>query len=150
MTSTEAPAAQETDAVVDVVRRFSRAFDTFDVDQFIDTFDDEASAIVYQPEELRHAIFHLDALRDYFANMPNVIQGFRDIKVIDFQVDIEGETATVYVRFWCRISFARVPQTADGQIRQTFVLRKRKDGWRIAHYHESRQATGMEAAVGSW
>jgi ketosteroid isomerase-like protein len=43
-----------------------------------------------------------------------------------------------------------VPESVDGQIRQSFFLRKRADGWKIVHYHESRQPTGFERAVGDW
>lgn len=151
MTATAQPDLKaERDAVVAVVRRFSRAFDRFDTEQFLSTWDADAEQIVYQPEELRDAIFDLEALRRYFDNLPSVIRGFRDIQVLDFKLDVDGDVATLYVRFWCRIAFARVPQTADGQIRQSFVLRRRADGWRIVHYHESRQAAGMEEAVGAW
>jgi ketosteroid isomerase-like protein len=138
------------DAVLGVVRRFSRAFDNFDTDAFLSTWDSDAPSIVYPAEELSYALFGFDALRVYFTNLPNVIRDFRDIKVLDMKIAVDGDYATVYVRFSCRISFAAVPQVSDGQIRQSFVLRRRMAGWRIVHYHESRQAAGMEAAVGEW
>jgi ketosteroid isomerase-like protein len=140
----------EQDAVMRVVKKFSRSFDNFDTNAFMSTWDADAANIVYQPEELRYAIFDMEGLRVYFDNLPNVIRRFHDVKVLDLKLTIDEDFATVYVRFWCRIAFARVPETADGQIRQSFVLRKRNDTWRILHYHESRQAAGMEAAVGQW
>jgi hypothetical protein len=145
----DAETKTDQDAILATLRRFSRAFDSFDTEQFMSTWDEEAE-IVYQPEELLYPIFDRDDLRAYFDHLPEVIRRFNDNRVIDFKLQTHGDLATVYVRFWSRISFAKVPQTADGQIRQSFVLRRRDDGWRLVHYHESRQATGMEEAVGDW
>jgi ketosteroid isomerase-like protein len=140
----------ERSAVVGVVRQFSEAFGRFDVDALIGLWDDSARRIVYLPEELREPIFDLKALRAYFENVPNVVRRMHDVKVIDFELDVDREVATVFVRFWARIAFAKVPETVDGQIRQSFVLRKRDAGWKLVHYHESRQAAGFERAVGDW
>lgn len=141
---------QQQQAVMKVLRQFSDAYNSFDTDAFMATWDDSAERIVHMPEELRSAIFDRKALRDYFDNVPNVIKGMHDVKVIDFELDVEGDSAAVFVRFWARLSFARVPESVDGQIRQSFFLRKRADGWKIVHYHESRQPTGFERAVGDW
>lgn len=150
MPATQAPEHKtDEEAILATLRRFSRAFDSFDTEQFMSTWDDEA-AIVYQPEELLRPIFDRDDLRAYFDHLPDVIRRFNDNRVIDFKLQVDGDVATVYVRFWSRISFAKVPQTADGQIRQSFVLRRRDGEWRLVHYHESRQAAGMEEAVGDW
>jgi ketosteroid isomerase-like protein len=141
---------QEQQAVTKVLRQFSSAYNTFDTDAFMATWDDTADRIVFMPEELRYAIFELHALRDYFDNLPAVIKGMHDVKVIDFELDVDGDAAVVFVRFWARLSFAKVPESVDGQLRQSFFLRKRADGWKIVHYHESRQPTGFERAVGDW
>lgn len=143
-------AKDEQAAVAKVIRKFSDAFGRFDVDALMDLWDDSIERIVYQPEELRYAIFDRGALREYFENVPNVVRRLHDVKVIDFEIDIEGDSAVVFVRFWGRIAFAKVPETVDGQIRQSFVLRKRDAGWKLVHYHESRQAAGFERAVGDW
>lgn len=136
--------------VVKVLRQFSGAFQTFDTDSFIATWDESMDSIVYQPEELRHPILSLKDLRAYFDNVPNVVKKMHDIRVIDFSIDIDGDVAIVYVRFWCRIAFAKVVETVDGQIRQSFILRNRGGEWKLVHYHESRQAPGFEQAVGDW
>jgi ketosteroid isomerase-like protein len=150
MTDSKPEAPPETSDVMLVVRTFSRCFDDFDTDRFISLWDDQASLIVYQPEELHSTIFNLSALRAYFASLPNVIRGFRDTKVIDLRSDITGDTATVFVRFWTRISFAREARVLDGQIRQTFLLRRRDNRWKLVHYHESRQVPGLESVSGDW
>jgi ketosteroid isomerase-like protein len=135
--------------VLDVLRRFSAAFNTYDTESFMSTWDEDAP-LVYQPEELRYPILSLADLREYFDNVPNVVRHMHDVKVIDLKISIEDGVALVYVRFWCRIAFTKVPETSDGQIRQSFVLRRRSSGWRLVHYHESRQAPGFERAVGEW
>lgn len=150
MSEQTSDAKQREEQVVKVLRRFSGAYNTFDTDSFMSAWDEDAERIVYQPEELRYPILDLAKLREYFDNVPNVVRKMHDVRVIDFQIDIEGDMATVYVRFWCRIAFAKVPETVDGQIRQSFILRRRGEDWKLVHYHESRQAPGFERAVGEW
>lgn len=141
---------EDRNAIVAVMRQFSRAFNSYDVESFMATWDTEVDRIVYVPEELRYAIFTLDDLRAYFENVPNVVRTHHDIRVIDLEIDVDGDTATVFVRFWSRLAFAKVPEVLDGQIRQSFVLRRRASGWKFVHYHESRQVAGLEHAVGDW
>ena len=133
-----------------VLRHFTRCFSTYDAEGFVKIWDDQADFIVYQPEELPHAFFSIAELREYANNLKNVVKGMGDVKVIDFKIVVDGDFATVFVRFWARLSFMKVPQVVDGQIRQSFVLRRREDGWKLTHYHESRQAAGFEQAVGTW
>ncbi|MBS1886449.1 MAG: nuclear transport factor 2 family protein [Actinobacteria bacterium] len=150
MTQTASGTKERNEEIVTVLRRFSAAFNSHDTDSFMSTWDETAEKIVYQPEELRFPILSLSALREYFDNVPNVVRRMHDIRVIDFEIDVEGDVAMVYVRFWCRIAFAKVPETVDGQIRQSFILKRRGEEWKLAHYHESRQAPGFERAVGEW
>jgi len=141
-------AASEEKEVAAVVRRFAN--NKFDVDGFLATWDDEAGEVLYQAEERLAPFFTLDDVKAYFEGLADVIRAVRDVGVVDYKVRLLGDVATVYTRAWCRISFARVPRPVDGQVRQSFVLRRRPDGWRIVEYHESRQAPGFEEATGEW
>lgn len=148
-TETQTDNEQDRKTVMKVLRQFSDAVANEDADAYMAAWDDSAE-IVHMPEELRYAIFDQKALRAYFDNVPNVVKAIHDVKVIDFKVDVEGDAAHAFVRFWGRLSFAKVPEVLDGQIRQSFFLRRRADGWKIVHYHESRQPPGLERAVGEW
>lgn len=154
--SSARPAAPEASpaekAVVGVIRRFAKAFATHDTDAFMSVWDHEyGDRIVYQPEEIGTDVRGLDGIRAYFEHVPQVVRELRDIKTIDFRVEVLDEDyALVHNRFWCRLALQKRPFVYDGQVRQTFVLRKRADEWLVIHYHESRQSPGFEEAVGSW
>jgi uncharacterized protein (TIGR02246 family) len=145
------PSADEK-AVVDVIRRFARAFGNHDTEQFMAVWDHEyGDRIVYQPEEIGTDVRGLDGIRAYFEHVPQVVRALREVKTIDFRVElISDDFALVHNRFWCRLALHKRPFTYDGQVRQSFVLRKRDGEWRVIHYHESRQSPGFEEAVGQW
>jgi uncharacterized protein (TIGR02246 family) len=138
-------------AVLDVIRRFARAFTDRDTDAFMSLWDAEyGDRIVYQPEELCEAVHGREEVRRYFEHVPSVVVAIRDVKPVDLKIEVLGELALVHNRFWCRLALHRNPFVYDGQVRQTFVLRQRDGAWHLLHYHESRQSPGFAEAVGSW
>jgi ketosteroid isomerase-like protein len=143
------PSADEK-AVFGLIRRFGRAYASGDVEVFMSIWDDEyGDRLVYQPEELGVEVNGLEALRAYFEHVPEVVREFRDIRPIDFRVEMLDGFALVHNRFWVRLALTKRPFSVDGQVRQTFVVRKRDDGeWKAIHYHESRLSPGFEEAVG--
>jgi uncharacterized protein (TIGR02246 family) len=142
----------EEQAVVAVIRRFAKAFSAHDTDAFMSVWDHEyGDRIVYQPEEIGTDVKGLDGIKAYFEHVPHVVRALRDVKTIEFRVELlDGDYALVHNRFRCRLALQKRPFTYDGQVRQSFVLRKRDDEWKVIHYHESRQSPGFEEAVGSW
>ncbi|PXY18888.1 YybH family protein [Prauserella muralis] len=142
MAETKPTTGSEEEAVTAVMRSFSRAVGTFDADLMVSLWDPAAETIVYQPEELHHAIYSRDALHSYIRNLPHVIRGLYDTRVVDRKLEVCGEFAHAYVRFWCRIERPD-DEPVDGQVRQTYLLRKRPSGWFFVQYHESRQVPGF-------
>ncbi|MQA81826.1 MAG: hypothetical protein GEV10_25710 [Streptosporangiales bacterium] len=142
----------EEKAVVAVIRCFAKAFATHDTDMFMSVWDQEyGDRIVYQPEEIGTDVKGLDGVKAYFDHVPQVVRALRDVKTLEFRAELlEDNYALVHNRFWCRLALHKRPFVYDGQVRQSFVLRKRDGEWKVLHYHESRQSPGFEEAVGSW
>jgi len=124
------------------LRRFSRGIITFNPDLVLSALDPDDGALVYQPEERPDALHTRADVERYVSTLNRVIGGFADTRVVDTKVDIMGEFAHVYVRFWCRI-YQVDGEPMDGQVRQTFVLRRHDHDWYVRHYHESRQILGF-------
>ncbi|WP_396911111.1 YybH family protein [Mycolicibacterium sp.] len=129
--------------IMKTLRRFSRGITTFDPELVLSALDPHDDFLTYQPEERPDALQSRADIARYVKALDQVIGGFDDTKVIETRTDtITEDAAHVYVRFWCRIH--RIDgQPLDGQVRQTFVLRRHTDGWFVRHYHESRQIPGF-------
>jgi hypothetical protein len=80
-------------------------------------------------------------------SLPEVIKGVEGVRPIDFNIDVLDDVAHAYARAWVRLSFHKLDQAVEGEVRQSFFLRKTKSGWRIFHYHESRLTPGFEGLV---
>ena len=129
--------------IMKTLRRFSRGITTFDPDLVLSALDPDDGLLTYQPEERPDALQRRADIARYIKALNQVIGGFDDTKVVETRTDIvTDDAAHVYVRFWCRIH--RIDgQPLDGQVRQTFMLRRHTDGWFVRHYHESRQIPGF-------
>jgi ketosteroid isomerase-like protein len=143
------PEAAGTRAVLKTIGTFTRAFQGFETDTMTAVWTDDyitstdETGIIYQAEERLAPIFTIADLKKYADNLPNVLSHLEDVSLLDRKVSIAGDVAYAYIRFWCRAVMTS-GAAVDGQVRQTFILRKRDDGWAIVHYHESRQSPGFE------
>lgn len=133
--------------VKQVIQRFARAFAQVDVAGLRAVWDEQYPVPVYQPEETLAPMLTKDAVHGYFEHLPEVIRGVTDIQPIDFKVDVLGEVAHAFSRARAKLLFVRSSDTLDGEVRQTFILRKRDGAWRMIHYHESRLTPGLEELV---
>jgi ketosteroid isomerase-like protein len=149
MVESEVPAGTERE-VRDVLARFGRAFSApaVDVQGLIALWDSEYPDPIYQPEELEAPLRSWPEVRAYFEELPTVITGVSGIRPLDVRVDVFGAFAYGYVRAWSSLGVIRRAEPLDGEVRQTFVMRRRDGRWRLFHYHESRLTAGLEDAVG--
>lgn len=132
-----------------VIARFGRAFSApaVDVQGLVDLWDAEYPSPVYQPEELVTPARTWDEVRGYFERLPAQITGMSDIRPLDVRVDVFGDVAYAYARTWGSLGVVKRDEPLEGEVRQTFVMRRRDGAWRIIHYHESRLTPGLEDAV---
>jgi ketosteroid isomerase-like protein len=145
--------AERTTTDVDQVRRaighFGRAFaaPAVDVDELRRLWDKEYPDPVYQPEELPEPLRSWAEIDDYFGKLPERIDGVSHVRPLDFRVDAVGDLAYAYARASARLGVRHREETLDGEVRQTFVLRRRDGHWLLIHYHESRLTPGLEDVV---
>jgi ketosteroid isomerase-like protein len=138
-TSTEPVATDERD-VLRAIRAFIRTFENFDVEAMVAAWDDKAEQIVYQPEERAAPMFSIAEVREYARTLPDFFVKATDVSLIDKKVLVMGgATAHVYIRLSCSIELTS-GRHINGQLRQSFMLTKRDETWRLVHYHESRQS----------
>jgi ketosteroid isomerase-like protein len=135
------------DEVRQAVAEFSRAFAAADAERLAAMWDEEFPNPVCQPEETLEPFLTHEGVRSYIQHIPEVIKGVTGIRPIDFRVDVLGEVAVAYARAEATLQFARDDHSLEGEVRQSFVLRRRDGAWRLIHYHESRLTPGLEEYV---
>jgi ketosteroid isomerase-like protein len=134
-------------AVRTAVGRFARAFAATDGSALARLWDDEYPYPAYQPEEIDAPLLNVADIFAYFDNLKSVIRGVFDIEPRHLQLDVIGDFAHVFSTATATLVFVREDVRLEGEVRQSFVLRKRAGEWRFIHYHESRLTPGLERLV---
>jgi ketosteroid isomerase-like protein len=133
----------ERDAVKKVVRRWARAFSALDADGILGVWDKSYPKIMHQAEEFPDPIRGWDELSHYNRAMMGLASNLRDQSLIDLEADVIGDMAWCYIRGTITFDIPNLDKPITGQTRQTFILRKTGEGWKVIHYHESRETPGL-------
>jgi ketosteroid isomerase-like protein len=129
--------------VRNVIARFSQAFAKTDVAGVREVWDEVYENPVYQPEECLEPLLTQEAVRTYFESLPSVIRGVSDVRTIDFRVDVLDDTAHAFTRAVASLHLCDRADPLVGEVRQSFVLRRRDGKWLLIHHHESRLTPGF-------
>jgi ketosteroid isomerase-like protein len=139
----------ETDreAVKKVVRRWARAFSSNNADAVLAVWDRDYPLIRHQAEEFPDPLRGWDELVHYNRVMAGLASGFRDLSVLDLDADVIGDMAWCYLRGTVTFDIPTLSTPITGATRQTFILHRTGDGWKVIHYHESRETPGLREAL---
>lgn len=133
----------EREAVKKVVRRWARAFGSNDADAVLAVWDESYPFILHQAEEFPDPIRGFDELTHYNRTMARLASNMRDHALVDLEADVIGDAAWCYLRGSVTFDIPTMSEPISGEARQTFILRKRDGEWKVIHYHESRETTGL-------
>lgn len=139
----------ERTAVKRVVRRWARAFSANDLEGILGVWDETYPFILHQAEEFPDPIRGWEELCHYNKTMMQLASNLRDQAVADLDADVLGDVAWVYLRGQITFDVVGMEEPITGEARQTFILRKRGDEWRVIHYHESRETPNLRAPLRS-
>jgi ketosteroid isomerase-like protein len=131
------------EAVKKVVRRWARAFSSLDADTILGLWDSSYPKILHQAEEFPDPIRGWDELSHYNRTMMQLASNLRDQSLQDLEADVIGDMGWCYIRGTITFDIPGMDKPITGQARQTFILRRTADGWKIIHYHESRETPGL-------
>lgn len=131
------------EAVKKVVRRWARAFSSKDAEGVLSVWDRDYPLIRHQAEEFPDPLRGWDELVHYNTAMAQMASNHRDLSVTDFDADVIGDAAWVYLRGTITFDIPTMSKPITGEARQTFILRRTETGWKVVHYHESRETPGL-------
>jgi ketosteroid isomerase-like protein len=131
------------EAIKKVVRRWARAFSSNDLEGVLSVWDRDYPLIRHQAEEFPDPIRGWDELVHYNTTMMRLASNLRDQSVKDFDADVIGDMGWVYLRGTITFDIPTMDKPITGEAKQTFILRRTADGWKVIHYHESRETPGL-------
>lgn len=95
--------------------------------------------LVYQPEEHEVPMTEWSDIVRYWDNVPMLIERVPVWDEIASDVALIDGVALVLSRLRTSIKIRDLEPTFDGEVRCSMGLRRTDAGWRLVHYHESRQ-----------
>lgn len=139
----------DVDDVKNVIKRWANAFGRNDAEAILDLWDEGYSPLMYQAEEFPDPLRGYEELKHYMTAMMDTAENIRGQALADLEADVMGDVAWCYIRGSITFDIPGLDQPIDGEARQTFVLRRTDGGWKIVHYHESRETPGLRDPLSS-
>lgn len=138
---------RETDrqAIEAVVNEYYLGWLTMDAPRLKSIWKDDEGDLVYTALEMARPLRDLDTIKRYIDRAMSECEPPKDKTVDILSLEIIGDVAITYFTWHYEFRFKEprpewAPQVdlivADG--RATLVLRRTGDGWKVMHYHESR------------
>lgn len=127
-------------AVREVFESWCRAWRTVDVELMKSVFDGDDPGFIYQSEEAPLPLKTASELNVFWDNAGGLMPGVPEWRELETDISFFGDIAVMFTRIQAIILVEGVKEPITGPIRCTIVLREVDSGWRIVHYHESRQA----------
>jgi ketosteroid isomerase-like protein len=133
-----AASERERQQIADVVEQYRVGWARMDVERLKAIWDQDYDAILYIPAEAAQPIREWAGVEDYFQQVAGFFARVKTMQLTDLAVDVFGEVAYAFCNFHFEadVDFQSEPWGVNG--RNTFILRRKADGWRVIHYHESR------------
>jgi ketosteroid isomerase-like protein len=134
-------ADQTTAAVTALLNLWVGAFVAKDVDGLRNLWDNTYDGLIYQAEEFAGPLTTWIQIKHYYREvLSKVILRVERWHRTGLWIRTFGDTAYAYATTDFTMVVKNVSQPYRGTVRQTFLVRRLNDGWKIVHYHESLQS----------
>lgn len=122
----------------ELYQRWLAAWTEFKPHRMIGLWDDEFSSLIYQAEEASTPLTQFNEIKAYWDEIPKLIKEINEVSQVDLNIQEIGDVAAIFARVRISLIVFSQPSSLAGEMRISFVSRRRKDGWKFVHYHESR------------
>jgi len=148
----DADKQRELDAIDDVYKRWCKAWLSFpDISLMLTLFDKDFDGIIYQAEENPGGLTSYKQVEEYWQNAHLLLSKVTEWTELKRSVaQVAPNVAIVWVELMTGLITTVMPETVAGKIRCSIGMRKGSSGWKIVHYHESRQLLAEQDKAGKW
>lgn len=143
---------EEIAAINEVYKQWRQAWLSFpDTTLMLSLFDKEFDGIIYQAEENPSGLTSYKEIETYWHNARNLLEKVTDWSELSKSVAMPGpNVAIVWAEVMTALKTTILAEQVCGKIRCSIGLRKGGHGWKIVHYHESRQLLAEKDKAGKW
>jgi ketosteroid isomerase-like protein len=131
-----AASEQDRQQIAAVIEQYRRGFATLDVEGLKAIWDKDYDNIIYIAQEKPQPTRGWAAVERYYEDVAGLLERVTVMTVSDLSVDVLGDVAYAYCVFHFEGEMKGRSHIADG--RDTFILRRKGETWKVIHYHESR------------
>ena len=128
--------SQEREQVEAVIHEWNAAANAKDVARLKALWDQDYPQLLYIAEENDEALSDWASISRYYDALPELVLSL-DWKIDGLKVDVVGGVAYAYLSYLVRADVRGIDHTMVLRGRNTFVLHRSWDSWRLIHYHES-------------
>jgi hypothetical protein len=140
-------------AIDDLYKRWCKAWLSFpDTTSMLSLFDKNFDPhLIYQAEENPSALTTYKEIESYWHNAHNLLEKVTDWSEQKKSVSmLTPNSAFVWIEVMTGIKTTVLAEQLLGKIRVSMGVRKTDEGWKIVHYHESRQLMAEQDTAGKW
>jgi hypothetical protein len=147
---TEEP--RDLEAIDDLYKRWCKAWLSFpDTSLMLTLFDKEFDGVIYQAEENPGGLTSYKDVEAYWHNASALLEKVTDWTEMTKSVSmLTPNVAIVWAELMTGLKTTILPKVVVGKVRCSIGMRKGNSGWKIVHYHESRQLLAEQDAAGNW
>ena len=126
---------QDMQSVKEAIQEWMSALNECDTQRVKKVWDESYEGLTYIAEENNDALHGWAGVDGYYNGLADVTQANWEID--NLKMDVMGDVAWVYLTYVVEAAIKSFNRTVVFAGRNTFILRKVDNRWKIIHYHES-------------
>lgn len=124
-------------AIAAAIETYRQGFLKLSPEQIASIWDSQHTPLIYVAQEMREPTYGWDAIRRYFAALPDHLEKVLSKVLSDVRIDVLGDTAIVFFISHTTAKLKRQTALHEPTFRATMIFQRTIAGWRVIHYHES-------------
>jgi ketosteroid isomerase-like protein len=124
-------------AVAAVLETYRLGFLHLDLEQLASIWDREHEPLVYVAQEKDEPLHGWAAIEGYLAALPEHLEEASAKDLDNVQIDVLGDTAIAFFTSRASVKLKGRPTRYEPMGHVTVIFRRRSEGWRAIHFHES-------------
>lgn len=114
-------------------------------------FDQDFDGVIYQAEENPGGLSSYKEVEAYWHNAHNLLEKVTEWTELTKSISLLGpNVGMVWAEVMTALKTTVMPQSVVGKVRCSIGVRKGNHGWKIVHYHESRQLLAEQDKSAKW
>lgn len=143
---------QDTANIDELYQQWKKAWLNFpDTTLMVSLFDKDFDGVIYQAEENPGGLTSYKEVEAYWHNAHNLLENVTEWTELTKSISLLGpNVGMVWAELMTALKTTVMPQSVVGKVRCSIGVRKGNQGWKIVHYHESRQLLAEQDKSAKW